>query len=145
MAFTVEGLNGRRWLFSSYHETLLHAHRPFTETHQLVRRTAFWEGLASDVAEWCRQCSVRARYRSRAVLPPMRSILADDQMLEVLPWADVIVDVARWREPRQMPEPPSTRLLKPSVRHWKRPNTDSVATSKISLVIWNEPIRTLQS
>eukprot|EP00969_Alexandrium_andersonii_P188491 8329820-Alexandrium_andersonii.AAC.1 len=25
--------------------------------------------------------------------PPMRSILADDQLLEVLPWTDVIVDV----------------------------------------------------
>ena len=93
MVSTVEGLSWRRWLFQAYHETLLHAHRPFTETHQLVRRTGFWEGLASDVAEWCGQCPVCTRYRSRAVLPPMRSILADDQMLEALPWSDVIVDV----------------------------------------------------
>ena len=35
----------------------------------------------------------------------------------LLPGVDVIIDVARRREPRQMPEPPSNRLLKPSVLH----------------------------
>ena len=33
------------------------------------------------------------QFRSHAVLPPMRNILADDQLLEVLPWTDVLVDV----------------------------------------------------
>ena len=93
MAFTAERLNWRRWLFLSYHETLQHSHRPFVETHQLVRRTGYWDAMATDISQWCGQCQVCLQFRSTAVLPPMRSILADDQLLEVLPWTDVIVDV----------------------------------------------------
>eukprot|EP00969_Alexandrium_andersonii_P056843 2506746-Alexandrium_andersonii.AAC.1 len=91
---SVEQLNWRRWLFDYYHgNSLLHPHRPFVETHHLVRRTGYWDNLATDVDRWCSQCPVCIQYRSRAVLPPLRSILADDQLLEVLPWTDVIVDV----------------------------------------------------
>eukprot|EP00969_Alexandrium_andersonii_P372720 15482377-Alexandrium_andersonii.AAC.1 len=85
----VERLNWRMWLFDYYHSsTLLHPHRPFVETHHLVRRTGYWENQATDVDKWCSLCPVCAQYRSRTVLPPLRSILADDQLLEVLPWTD---------------------------------------------------------
>ena len=55
---------------------------------------------------------------SSSTMPLQLQLHPRHQSLQhLLPGADVIVDVARRREPRQMPEPPSTRLLKPSVLH----------------------------
>ena len=83
----------RRWIFLTCHETFLHPHRTAAETFQVVRRMGFWETLASDVSNWCLSCIVCRRFRGHAVLPPVRSILAGDQLASVLPWLDVLIDV----------------------------------------------------
>ena len=64
MEFTVERQHWRRWLCTAYRETFHHSHRPLAETHQLVRRTGVWEGLAADVIHRCGQCAVCLQLRS---------------------------------------------------------------------------------
>ena len=84
----------RRWLFEYYHgDSLLNPHRRAAETFQLVRRSAYWDTLNSEINLWCSMCEVCHKYSSRAVLPPMRSLLADDQLQEVLLWTAMIIDV----------------------------------------------------
>ena len=75
------------------HETFMNPHRRVAETFQVLRRMGYWRSLASDCADWCAQCQACMQHRSHAVQPPMRRMLADDGMLQILPWMDVVVDV----------------------------------------------------
>ena len=91
----VEGtpVTWRRWAFLHAHESFLNPHRTSAETFQVLRRMGYWETLASDCGGWCLNCAVCRRFRGHAVLPPLRSMLADDQLAAALPWSDVIIDV----------------------------------------------------
>ena len=80
-------------MFLNAHESFLNPHRTSSETFQVVRRMGFWESLAADVSQWCLECAACRRFRGHVVLPPQRSMLADDQLLQALPWLDVIIDV----------------------------------------------------
>ena len=83
----------RRWVFLHAHESFLNPHRTSAETFQVTRRIGYWATLAADVNQWCLNCAVCRRFRGHSVLPPMRSMLADDQLATSLPWTDVIIDV----------------------------------------------------
>ena len=79
-------------MFLHAHETFMSPRRTAQETFQTVRRMGFWETLATDVMNWCLDCAVCRQFRGHPVQPPMRSMLADDQLASVLPWLDVIID-----------------------------------------------------
>ena len=84
----------RKWCFGLSHETMVHPHRPFPDTLQVLRRMGFWPTLVSDSKLWYSLCTVCLRNRGSTVRPPQRTLAGDEaKMEEVLPWVDVMIDV----------------------------------------------------
>ena len=90
--FEAAPLTWRKWAWTQAHETCMNPHRGAAETFQVLRRMGYWRSLASGCADLCAQCQACMQHRSHAVQPPMRSMLADDGMLQILPWMGVVVD-----------------------------------------------------
>ena len=76
MPYTAPEVSWRRWVFDQLHCSLMHSHRTYAETYNLMRRTAYWPYMARDCAEWHKLCEVCAQNRGSTMRPPMKSIYA---------------------------------------------------------------------
>ncbi len=83
----------RFWLFSYCHCTFMEPHRKAGPTFQLLKRTGWWPRLNDDFNTWYYMCGVCHMHRAKPVPAPLRSILADEGRVELLPWQDVMIDV----------------------------------------------------
>ena len=93
MPLVTEPITWRRWAFEHAHNSYLNPHRSATETYHILRRMGYWDTLIADCDRWCAECETCLSHRGQTLHPPLRNILADSGLAEVLPWCDVIVDM----------------------------------------------------
>ena len=93
MPLVSEPITWRRWAFEHAHNAYLNSHRTAMETYHVLKRMGYWDTMTADCDRWCAECETCLSHRGQTLHPPMRSVLADTGLSEVLPWHDVIVDM----------------------------------------------------
>ena len=92
MPFASPEISWRRWVFDQNHLTFLNPHRSFQDTLNHLRRMGWWSTMNADTNKWFLACPVCLQFRTNVMRPPMRSMLANDDLSETLPWEDVVID-----------------------------------------------------